>query len=232
MNLQQPDLLTLILEYLSDVLPSPLYTLLVKVLSHSFAALTAIRQLCTSLLSNNPANWNAQVLLPPIITIVVAYLALLSLYRTTSWLIRLIFWCLKWGSLFGVFMAGVGYFIGNGNGNAVRVQGALPVLENLFSTLFDDKDGLPRSRQKKSRKHKPKSQRPKPWESFNVHEQWQYQENQEPGEDPHLQKVIDMATGAVGKIFTGQWWTVENVADKPKSDSTKTKAPAGRSRSR
>ncbi|PPQ89490.1 hypothetical protein CVT25_012162 [Psilocybe cyanescens] len=239
MVFQQPDFLVPVLEYLSDVLPPPLYSILVKVLSHSLAALTAISQLCASLLSDHPSNWHAQALLPPIITIIVAYLALMSLYRTTSWLIRLMFWCIKWGSLFGIFMAGVGYFMGNAGGNAVGLQGALPVLGNLISTLLDDKEHSSRHRQKKSRKSKPKSRRPKAWDSFDAHQQWQYQENQGRDENPQMQQVMDMVTSAAGKIFTGNWWnTAENIVkNTPKPDQSKKSAKSkgqhpGSSRSR
>ncbi|KIM45136.1 hypothetical protein M413DRAFT_35330, partial [Hebeloma cylindrosporum] len=120
-----PRFLDPVLEFLSNNLPSPLYALLLKVLSHSLGAIAALTTLCESLLSSSPSNWNAQTLLPPIITILAAYLALASLYRTTSWLIRLIFWFMKWGTLLGILMGGVGYLIGGAVGNAVGNQGPI-----------------------------------------------------------------------------------------------------------
>ncbi|KAF8972922.1 hypothetical protein BDZ97DRAFT_1613171, partial [Flammula alnicola] len=114
-----PAVLDPLLEYLSANLPPSLYSFVVKLLSHSFAAVSACASLGASLLSNAPGDWNAQTLLPPIITILAAYLALSSLYRTTSWLLRLIFWFMKWGTLLGIFIGGVGYLMGNAGGNAV-----------------------------------------------------------------------------------------------------------------
>jgi hypothetical protein len=222
-----------VLEFLSDNLPSPLYVLLLKALSHSLAAIVALTNLCGSLLSGS--DWNAQTLLPPIITILAAYLALASLYRTTSWLIWLIFWFMKWGTLLGIFMAGVGYLMGGAVGNAVGNQGPIPFLGAYVADLFSNQISRPRSAgQSKSRSRKTRMKRPAAWESFERHEEYRRQ-NEVPPEN--VQKSVKMIVDAAGYVFgrAVRESPEETVADTGKSRSkggSKAKGKAGNSRSR
>lgn len=192
------------LEYLSTALPPPLYFFIINVLSHTFAAVTTIARLSTSLLSTTPSDWNAQALLPPIITILTAYLALASIYRTTTWALRLGFWFLKWGTLISVIMAGAGYFMGNA-GVAVQNQGAA-VLGDIFSSLFDGGDVSKRNRQTKSQRRS--RNKPKAWDSFEQHREWQYQQpNEREGANVQTQQMMDMVVDVAGQVFeTGDWW--------------------------
>ncbi|CAA7259236.1 unnamed protein product [Cyclocybe aegerita] len=202
-----PAVLDPLLEYLAARLPPPLYSLLVSILSHSFATATAVAGLCGSLLSSHPSEWNAQTLLPPFITIVAAYLALASLYRTTRWFLRLTFFFVKWGTLFGVLIAGAGYLMGDATRDVVGTQGIIPVVVDILAGLFDDtangEDTRPKSRS--TRRRKPN--KPKPWDSFEQHKQWKYeQESDARRQNPQAQQVIDMITGAAGQLFGRADW--------------------------
>jgi hypothetical protein len=210
-----------VLEFLSVNLPSPLYVLLLKVLSHSLGAITALTNLCRSLLSSSPANWNAQTLLPPIITILAAYLALASLYRTTSWLIRLIFWFMKWGTLLGIFMGAVGYLMAVGN--AVGNQGPIPFLGGYAADLFSNQFRHPRSaRQSNSQSRKAKMKKPAAREAFERHEAY-LRQNQVQQENVY--ESMKMIADAASYVFTSNWWAV-------KGPPGETNADAGESRSR
>lgn len=228
-----------LLNFLSEHLPPPLYSLVVRALSHLLAGLTAVSQLCLTLLSNSPTSWNAQALLPPIITILAAYLALASIYRTTTWLARVMFWFLKWGTLFGIVMAGAGYFMASA-GNAVGNQGPMPMLAGFVANLFDDKS-RPQSK-RKPRQTKSKTKRPKAWDSFDLHREWQYQQDDEvQDQTPDIRKLMDMVVGAAGQVFQGNWWNIaENVGkdsevaelEQAQKSSTSKRHKAGRSHSR
>ena len=217
-----------VLEFLSANLPSPLYVLFLKVLSHSLATIIALTNLCEPLLSSS--DWNAQTLLPPIITILAAYLALASLYRTTSWLIRLIFWFMKWGTLLGIFMGGVGYLMGGAIGNAVGNQGPIPFLGAYVADFFSNQVSRPRSAgQSKSRSRNTHMKRPAAWESFERHEEYRRQSEVQ---HENVQKSIKMIADAAGYVFgrtvKGSSEDVANT-EKPRS---KAKGKAGNSRSR
>jgi len=226
-----PRFLDPVLDFLSVNLPSPLYVLLLKVLSHSLGAITALTNLCGSLLSSSPSNWNAQTLLPPIITILAAYLALASLYRTTSWLIRLIFWFMKWGTLLGIFMGGVGYLIGGAVGDAVGNQGPIPFLGGYVTDLFSNQISRPGSaRQSKSQSRKANMKKPAAWESFERHKAYRRQ-NEVQQENVH--QSMKMIADAASYVFRSNWW--ETNADEAESRSrrgSKGKGKAGSSRSR
>jgi len=103
-------------------------------------------------------------------------------------------------------------------GNAVGNQGVLPM----------------NTRQR--------SKRPKAWESFDRHQEWQYrQQNEAQDQNPEIQKLMDVVAGTAGQIFGGNWWnmakSVVKDSEVPGSDAGK-KSPksegqqAGRSRSR
>ncbi|KAF8904394.1 hypothetical protein CPB84DRAFT_1772929 [Gymnopilus junonius] len=234
----QPVFLDPILDFLSEHLPPPLYSLVIRALSHLLAALTAISTLCITLLSNTRADWNVQALLPPIITVLAAYLALASIYRTTTWLARIIFWFLKWGTLFGILMAGAGYFMGSaGAGDAVGNQGPIPIIAGLIANLFEDKSRPQGSR--KPRQTRTRTKRPKAWDSFDLHRDWQYQQDDESQDrNPEIQKLTDLVFRAIGQVFQRNWWNIVGKDSEVSESEGTQKSPtskrrkAGRSHSR
>jgi len=99
------------LQYIAAYLPPPLYSVVITQLSHLFATATTIIRLWNSLLSKT--DWNIQAFLPAIISILAAYFALTSLYRTTSWVLRTSFWFIKWSAIISILLAGASYYTGN-----------------------------------------------------------------------------------------------------------------------
>ncbi|TFK54513.1 hypothetical protein OE88DRAFT_1655219 [Heliocybe sulcata] len=209
-DIQPPDLprfLDPILDYISDHLPGPLYSFLETVLAHSIALSTALFSLIYALVSSSPSEWDAQKILPPIMTLLAAYLALSSLYRTTSWMVRSSLWMVKWGVVLGAFFAGAGWVMGNGaagQGGITSTIGGI-LLDLINGQGQDAAGGARRQTRSQSRQRAP---RPKPWESFDRHREWQYQENQDDEEGgSDVQKVVQDILGAAGTVLKeGAWW--------------------------
>ncbi|KAF9559862.1 hypothetical protein CPC08DRAFT_708489 [Agrocybe pediades] len=126
-------------------------------------------------------------------------------------------------------MAGAGYFMGNagnGAGNALGNHGAISMLGGLLGQFFDD-NTAPRTRKTRpSKKSQPKMKpRPKAWESFNRHNEWQNQQRN-PGHDDNdqFQQLMNMVSGA-GQILSGNWWNVIKSAAATGEKSTEKKGP-------
>jgi len=229
-----PPILDPLLDYLADALPSPAYSFLVRFLSHALALVTAGVSLTSSLISSKPWEWDAQTVIPPLITFLAAYLALLSLYRTTSWMVRTLFWFLKWGSIFGFFVGFAGYIAGNQGGNDLglgpsgifgAVGGLLAELLNVPGTQRGggggggarNRNGVggnyaprqsTRQTRSKSKAQRERKSRPKPWESFEEHRDWQYRENAAADDqgDAAQQIISDIAGAATKVLLDGGWW--------------------------
>ncbi|KAI0351027.1 hypothetical protein OH77DRAFT_978737 [Trametes cingulata] len=187
-----------ILSFLSSVLPPPIYTIAESLITHSLTLIAALFKFVLTLV--NAQSWDAQQILPPLITLLAAYLALVSFYRTTGWMIRTAFWFVKWGGILGALAAGAGYFMGHANANGENGVGAAfngGILSMLGSALLGmlNEDGQntsgasrssrssrssrtragatgPRTRAQ-TRKQKEK-ERPKAWDSWDKHREWQY----------------------------------------------------------
>ncbi|KAF9529269.1 hypothetical protein CPB83DRAFT_852972 [Crepidotus variabilis] len=196
-----PPILEPLLDRLAESLPPSVYEVAVGLLSHSFAAITAIVRLCASFLNRNPSEWTAEALLPPIITILAAYLALSSMYRTASWAIRLTFFFVKWGSLIGIIMAFAGYIAANGGAAVGNQQAGLnQALGGLFSSLLGGETSPQRKRQ--SRPKYPSKQGKAKAQS----QGWQYQEQGTGSGNPEAQQLMDSIVDAAGKVMGGDWW--------------------------
>lgn len=198
-----PAFLDPLLNYLSRKLPEPIYEALLSALSHSLALIAAGLSFISSLGSWKPWEWDAQKVLPPLISFLLAYYALVSIYRTTGWMVRMTFRLLKWGSILSLFFGALGWMMGSTEG------GIGGVVTRLISSTNGGSNG-PRgaSRQRGSpygtRQRPP---RPKAWESFNAHRQWEYRE-----EDAHnanedrasdVERVIRGIVSTAGRVVTG-----------------------------
>ena len=192
------DALTSFLDYLSATLPPPLYSFTLTIISHAHTAASAFISLSTSLIVENPSEWRVEAILPPIITILAAYLALASLYRTASWAIRLSLFFLKWGTLIGVAMAIAGYLAGKGK-DVVANQSSEAVV-NIFSGMFNGGTSSKHNRQSKPRR----KDRSKPWHPF---KEWQYQEQPKvPETNPSAQQLMNSIVRAAEGALGGTWW--------------------------
>jgi len=179
-----PQILDPVLSYLSSILPPPLYSFLLTLLSHCLALFTSLLSLCYSLFSSSPTQWDAQTLIPPLISFLAAYLALVSLYRTTSWMLRTGVWFLKWGTIVGVLFAGAGWLAANGGGGGEMGRagvGGGGMMAFLSGLVLDAINGGGQNAAGGSRtrsRTRPQSQsRPKVWDSFQQNRDWQYQDN-------------------------------------------------------
>jgi hypothetical protein len=180
-----PAILDPILSYLSSVLPPPLYSFLLTLLSHSLALFTALISLCYTLISSRPWEWDAQTVIPPLITFLAAYLALVSLYRTTSWMFQTGVWVMKWGTILGALVAGAGWVAtqagGGGGGGGVGQAGGSGMMSFLGGLILDAINGRGQnaaggSRARSRSRTQPQSRtRPNAWEPFQQQQQQQRQ---------------------------------------------------------
>ncbi|KAH7888639.1 hypothetical protein F5I97DRAFT_1803010 [Phlebopus sp. FC_14] len=214
-DLRLPAFLDPVLDSLAEYLPPHLYSVLVSFLSHALALFTAFVSLVSQLISSKPWEWDAQTIIPPLISFLAAYLALLSLYRTTSWMFRTTFWFIKWGTVFATLTAAAGWYMGNQNVGG----GGRGIVSSLGSVLLDilngdNQNGVDtQSRSHSSRVH-PQRNRPKAWEPWDKHQQWQYEEQRQDGEREPQQIMSDIVAAANRILVNGGWWdTAKKIFD-------------------
>ncbi|KAF5389475.1 hypothetical protein D9757_004346 [Collybiopsis confluens] len=199
-----PAFLDPILDYLSQNLPAPAYSILISFLSHGLALLSALFTLFGSLFFDPESNWNAQTLLPPLIALLAAYLALLSLYRTTAWMLRISFWFIKWGTLLAALAGGAGWMLGNG-GNAVGGRGVANIMAGWVLDMISDDTQHARRRSSSSRSRQQK--RPKSWESYQAHRNWQYKEKDEQASSDEVADLMETVFSATKSMMKdSRWW--------------------------
>ncbi|KAF7321500.1 hypothetical protein MKEN_00670800 [Mycena kentingensis (nom. inval.)] len=223
---QLPAFLDPLLSYLSDVLPHPAYSFLLSILSHVLALASALYTLLVSLLSTHPLQWDAQTVLPPLIALLTSYLAILSVYRTTTWMFRTSFFFLKWGTIFGSFIALASWILaqGAGGGNALAGRGLIgSLLLNMLNGEDKNAAGCQRSRNKRKSRNQRKPP-PKAWDTWDKQREWQYQENEDSPEEDVLGNLMSMAGDFVRD---GGWWAPNKQPDPTEKDKGK-----GSSRSR
>ncbi|KAG0706041.1 hypothetical protein DFH29DRAFT_200690 [Suillus ampliporus] len=233
-----PAFLDPILNLLAEQLPPPLYSFLVSFLSHALVLFTALVSLISSLIASKPWQWDAQTIIPPLLSFLAAYLALVSLYRTTSWMVRTSIWFIKWGTIFGALTAGLGWYMGNQSAGV----GSKSIVSNLGGFIWDVLNGQGQhtpdtqrsSRTPKTRsQHKPNDRPRKPWESFEKHKQWQYQEQHDGNQEGNdAQKIMSNIVKAANRVLVeGGWWDVaRGIFDGSSSDDKATSSDSqGRS---
>ncbi|KAF8983109.1 hypothetical protein BDQ17DRAFT_777192 [Cyathus striatus] len=207
------------LNYLQDILPPPIYSIVVNLFSHTLSLFSASFQLLSSLAARDPRDWDTQTILPPLISIFVAYLALLSLYRTTTWMIRTSVWFAKWGSILAILIGSVGYLAGN-----AQVDGNRDLITSVLSMISGQRqEASLRTRKPHSTQRNGK---PKAWDSFERHQEWQYQHegNQD---EINGRDIMQHITGIGEQILGDQtWWKVAKgvlVGDSQDAKDTKRK---------
>jgi hypothetical protein len=205
----------------------PLYSFAISVFSHAHTAATAFISLSTSLIGENPLEWRAEAILPPIITILAAYLALASLYRTASWAIRLSFSSSS-GDSDRCRNGNRGYLAGQGTDAAANQPNG--GVANFFSSMFG---GGTSSKHKRQMNHRRK-ERPKPWHSFKESKEWQYQQQPEvPNTTPSAQQLMDSIVHAAEGALGGKWWSAAiRNGFAASTKETESRGKNGKSRSR
>ncbi|KAH8119195.1 hypothetical protein DFH11DRAFT_1563476 [Phellopilus nigrolimitatus] len=199
-----PAFLDPLLDYLSSHLPPPLYSAIFSALSHGLVLLSGFISLVATLPSWKPWEWDAQKVLPPIIIALSAYYALFSLFRTTTWMIRMTFRVVKWSIIIGVLSAGLGYFSAPHGGRGDEEGGALDMLRNAIQGQ-DGTDGAGLGGRTRGRS---RNARPRAYDSFQAHQQWQYNEQeahraQEEDSMSDAQRVIQYIAGFTGRTLSG-----------------------------
>lgn len=174
-SISLPNFLNPLLDYLKDNLPPPLYSLLLSLSSHALAILTSIFSLLYSLINKHPSEWDAQTFFPPIIAVLTGYLALASLYRTTSWMFRTSVWFVKWSTVIAALLALAGSVLRASSGD-LSFTGVASSLADVITGMLDDA-----TRPQKTRGQRKSQSRPKAWQSYDQHRDWQYKEEQEAG---------------------------------------------------
>ncbi|KAI0644428.1 hypothetical protein C8Q79DRAFT_771034 [Trametes meyenii] len=224
-----------VLVFLASILPSPIYGIVESLITYSLTLLAALLRFGLTLV--NAESWDAQKILPPLITLLAAYLALVSFYRTTGWMIRTVFWFVKWGGIIGTLAAGAGYFMGNANGNGGNGVGGfngglLPMLGNALLGFLDENGQNTQGTSRGSRstrnsragtgaadargraqtkKQKAQASRPKAWESWDKHTEWQYKADASGRDDAAranegVQEAMQKVMGVVNEAIGTGWW--------------------------
>jgi hypothetical protein len=256
-----PEVLDPVLDYLDAHLPPQLYDAAETLLTQVYALLSSLFALGRNLIFHTSESLDAQKIIPPLITLLAAYLALVSFYRTTGWMLRTAFAFAKWGFILSTLGGLAGYMLANGNaagggaGNGLGMfaNGILPGIGGLLLRFLDpDAQNAGRAGERRAgagpssrtraktagqRKGKGKQERPKAWDSWDKHREWQYQEHQQQDEGQDgagVQEVIGNILGELGKAAPG-WW--EKVMGGPAGtsqddDGTAQDGQAGRKKGR
>ncbi|KAG1816016.1 uncharacterized protein BJ212DRAFT_1356052 [Suillus subaureus] len=230
-----PAFLDPLLGFLAEQLPPPLYSFLLSFLSHSLALFTALLSLISSLIASKPWQWDAQTIIPPLISFLAAYLALVSLYRTTSWMVRTTIWFIKWGTILGTLTAGLGWYMGQSAGGNTSIISSLGgfIWDVLNEPAQSTSSTQRSSRSPKTRTQHKSNDRPRSWESFEKHKQWQYQERDGNQEGNDAQKIMSNIAKAANRLLAeGGWWDVaRGIFDGPNSEDKATSGDNSKTKS-
>ena len=253
-----PALFDPVLDYLADHLPPQLYDTTETLLTHAYSLVSSLYTLARTLVANTPMAWDPQQILPPLITLLAAYLALYSFYRTAGWMIRTTLAFVKWGVILSTLGALAGYVLANANadGGAGLGQfggGLLPALGGMLLGLANPgaqdggrgaRTGAAGRARTRAGQRKAEKDRPKAWESWDKHRDWQYSEQQEQEQQYHqrtgadgagVQQIIGNILGSAGQAIkdSGIWEKAKEAVDElGKGAQAQEQGEAGSSRRR
>jgi len=233
-----PYFLDPLLSYLSSVLPPPVYQVVFSLLSNLLAILASLLSISSALI--NSESWSLQAVLPPLITMFVAYLAILSIYRTTVWMLRSTLFFIKWSVILAALFAGAGYLIGQQN-NGVQVGLAWPagIITSLGGLMLDALSKQNQGQESSQSRSKSNSQssrsrpnkanpnpNPKSWESWSQHKAWQEGQKQqtEAGQVDGQKIMADI----VGAVRSSGWWDMAKSVMDGGSSEKSDKASGGK----
>ena len=228
-NLSQ--LLAAGLDYLADRLPPPVYSALIALVSRSLVFVSSISTFVASLVSADPSHWNPQQILPPLITLLCAYLALLTIYRTTTWAIRTIFWFFKWGFILSIIFTGMGWYLHDTAGGLGPADSVRAVLDAINYRTPQAAGGM------QSTSIHSSNPKPQVWDTFESHRRWRETLRRPDAKDEAnleglIRSVLGPATGFLEQ--GGQWWQVAKsiVIEKQFGDDSKDEQRKSRGKSR
>ncbi|KAI0287448.1 hypothetical protein BC826DRAFT_1044333 [Russula brevipes] len=200
-----PAFLDPLLSYLASSLPLPVYGALITLLAHGLAFFNALIGLGAALISSRPTDWDVQKIIPPLITLLAAYLALASAVRTATWFVRMTTWLIKWGIVTAALAAAAAWLVGAGNGGGGIVSGLTAMALDLLNGRWRDAAaGGSHSSHQRARP------RPQAWDSFDQHWEWQFEEQQWNTADAaspaaHVQRFV---ASALDRAREGNWFSI------------------------
>jgi hypothetical protein len=202
-----PAILNPLINYISSCLPPPVYNALLTLFAHGLAFFGALIGLGSALISSKPSDWDAQKILPPLITLLAAYLALASAVRTATWLVRTTAWLVKWGVIAGAVSAAAAWLFGGGGGGGIVPSVTGMVLDMLYGQ-GQDATGGSRSDRQRARP------RPQAWDSFDEHWEWQFEEQQWNAANPvsPAAQVQRFVANALDHAREGNWMSIARSA--------------------
>ncbi|KAL5528293.1 hypothetical protein ACEPAF_7429 [Sanghuangporus sanghuang] len=203
-----PTFLDPLLDYLAATLPPSIYSLLFTALSYALMAVSGLSSLVASIPSLKPWEWDAQTVLPPLIMFLTAYYTLLSLYRTTSFMVRVVFRVVKWGLILGLLGASAGWLVGDQDINNNQLGGVLGAFrDGLHGHGHREGAGAVAGVGGAGARGGARTprQRPRMYESFAAHEQWRYNEEQgrQAGSASDAQRFVESVAGLAGRTVGG-----------------------------
>lgn len=213
-----PPFLNFLLSYISPCLPPPVYNALLTLLAHGLAFFSALLGLGAALISSRPSDWDAQKIIPPLITLLAAYLALASAVRTATWFARTTAWLIKWGIITAAVSAAAAWVMGAGNGTGNGGDGGIvPSLIVMVSDMLYGQSGdaaAGASAASHSNSHQRAKPRPQAWDSFDQHWEWQFEEQQWNTADTaspaaHVQQFV---ANALDRARDGSWLSIARGA--------------------
>ena len=171
------DVLEPWLRLLQSVIPPPIYSFITTSFSFTLQLLNTSFNVIASTSPLSAPN----TIVPALLTILCAYLALSSLYRS----VMFAFWFVKWGIILGALFSFAGWI--NSGAPAQILAGLIPAaLENKSS-----------------------SGRPKSWESWSTHDRYKRERKSQSDKDAEeAQKFIQNVIDTAGNVYqkSGNWW--------------------------
>jgi hypothetical protein len=191
---QYLDMLEPCLQFLQSVVPPQIYSLITTSFSYTLQLLNTSFNIIVATSPLSAPN----TLIPAILTILCAYLALSSLYRT----VMFAFWFVKWGIILSALFTFAGWI----NSGALN-----QILANFVPAAVENKSG---------------SGRPKSWESWSTHDRYKRERKTQGEKDAEeAQKFIQNVIDTAGSVYqkSGNWWeTAKGVYEEiNKQDQTK-----------
>jgi hypothetical protein len=227
-----------IFSYVSSCLPPPVYNALLTLFAHALALFSALIGLGSALISSKPSDWDAQKIIPPLITLFAAYLALASALRTATWFVRTTAWLVKWGIIAAAVSAAATWLFGLSANGGGGVGGIVPglaatVLDMLYGPEPDHRDATPGTGGGGSSRQRPVRPRPQAWDSFDEHWEWQFEEQQWNADNPvspaaHVQQFVADALDRARE--GGSWMSIARTALQSFSAQEQTREGGGESR--
>ena len=171
------DMLDPWLRLLQSFLPPQIYSLITTSFSYALQLLNVSFNVIAATSPLSAPN----TIIPAVLTILCAYLALSSLYRS----VMFAFWFIKWGIILGALFSFAGW---------INSGAPAQILTNLVPVAVENKAG---------------STRPKSWEPWSTHDRYKRErKTQGEKEAEEAQKFIQNVMDTAGSVYqkSGNWW--------------------------